>query len=183
MTAFISAGHNPFGIKPDPGAVANDLHEADLTVEFRDLVVEELVKLKVKTIIDKDDERLAQYLERIKTGSGSVVLEFHFDSTDSKVATGTTAIYGRDATQLDKDFAKELVDTTAIVLNIRNRGVVSEASSHRGSLGLMREQGIVALLELGFISNKDDIKAYNDKKFELAKFIAAIVKKYEDKIV
>ena len=183
MTAFISAGHNPFGIKPDPGAVANGLHEADLTVEFRDLVVKELYKLGVKVIIDKDDERLAEYLLRIKSGDGSVVLEFHFDAAVTSVATGATSIYGRDANQLDKDFAKELVDTTATILGIRNRGSISEASSHRGSLGLMREQGIVALLELGFISNPDDIEAYNTNKVTLAKAIAKIVKKYEDKIV
>jgi hypothetical protein len=34
MTAFISAGHNPKGIKVDPGAVANGLTEANLAVEF-----------------------------------------------------------------------------------------------------------------------------------------------------
>lgn len=182
MTAFISAGHNPKGIKPDPGAVANGLREADLTVEFRNLVVTELLKKKVKVITDTDDERLGDYLKRIKTGSGSVVLEFHFDGAVSSTATGTTSLYGNDADRLDIAFAKELVETTSKVLGIKNRGALSESQSHRGSLGLMRKQGIVSLLEICFISNPSDIKAYNEHKLELAVKIAEIVERYENMI-
>lgn len=180
MTAFISAGHNPKGIKVDPGAVANGFHEADLAVEFRNLVVNLLQKRNVKVITDKDDERLGDYLKRIQTGSGSVVLEFHFDAAASTTATGTTALIGSDADRLDKAFAKELADTTAEVLSIKNRGVLSEKDSHRGSLGLMREQGIVALLELCFITNDKDLNSYFLNKNELAVKIADIVKRYED---
>jgi len=182
MTAFISAGHNPKGIKKDPGAVANGLHEADLAVEFRNLVVAELLKRNVTVITDKDDERLGDYLTRIKTGSGSVVLEFHFDAAASSSATGTTALFGADADRLDIAFAKELVNTTSEVLGIKNRGALSEKDSHRGSLGLMREQGIVALLEVCFISNPNDIKAYNNYKKELAVKVADIIKRYENLI-
>lgn len=180
MTAFISAGHNPKGIKPDPGAVANGMHEANLAVEFRNLVIDELLKLNVKVISDKDDERLGDYLKRIQTGSGSVVLEFHFDAAASSTATGTTSLYGSDADRLDIAFAKELVETTAAVLGIKNRGALSEKDSHRGSLGLMREQGIVSLLELCFISNPQDIEKYQANKNELAFKIAQIVARYEN---
>lgn len=182
MTAFISAGHNPKGIKKDPGAVANGLHEADLTVEFRNMVVTELLQKKVSVITDKDDERLGEYLTRIQTGSGSVVLEFHFDAAVSPSATGTTSLFGADADRLDIAFAKELVETTSQVLGIKNRGALSEKDSHRGSLGLMREKGVVALLEICFISNPADIKAYNAHKKYLAIKIADIVKHYENLI-
>jgi len=77
MAVFISAGHNPQGIKKDSGAVANGFHEADLNVDFRNLVLAECKKLGLKTINDNDSETLGQYLSRIQTGSGSVVLEFH----------------------------------------------------------------------------------------------------------
>ena len=179
---FISAGHNPKGIKKDPGAIGNGFHEADLAVEFRNLVVQELLKRKVKVIIDNDDERLGAYLERIKTGSGSVVLEFHFDAAASPLATGTTSLIGNDADRLDKAFAKELVETCSLVLGIKNRGVLSESGSHRGSLGLMREQGIVSLLELCFISNANDLRKYELNKKQLALKIAEIVERYENLI-
>jgi N-acetylmuramoyl-L-alanine amidase len=182
MTAFISAGHNPKGIKVDPGAVANGLTEANLAVEFRNLVVTELLKRKVKVITDRDDERLGAYLKRIQTGSGSVVLEFHFDAAASDKATGTTSLIGHDADRLDKAFGKELVYTTSSVLGIKNRGCISERDSHRGSLGLMREQGIVALLELCFITNIEDLVKYDAHRKELAIEIAKIVQRYENMI-
>lgn len=150
-----------------------------MTVEFRNLVVSELAKRKIIAITDKDDERLGDYLTRIKTGNGSVVLEFHFDLTVSTTATGTTSIYGADADRLDKAFAKEIVDATSTILGIKNRGAKSEADSHRGRLGLMREQGIVSLLELCFISNKEDLQKYQANKRTLAFKIAEIVERYE----
>lgn len=176
---FISAGHNPKGIKPDPGAVANGYHEADLAVQFRNLVASELSKLGAQFVTDNDDERLAQYLERIKTGGGSVVLEFHFDAAASSTATGTTALVGDDADRLDLAFAKKLAEATALHLNIKNRGVLSESSSHRGRLGLMRESGTVALLELCFISNQKDLQAYMSGKEKLASAIAKILVEFE----
>lgn len=176
---FISAGHNPHGIKPDPGAVGNGFHEANLTVEFRNLVTAMLRAKGLEVITDKDDERLGTYLQRIKTGNGSVVLEFHFDAAGTSTATGTTVLIGNDADRLDKAFAKELVEACATTLSIKNRGIKSESESHRGSLGLMREQGTVALLEICFISNKEDVFQYQKNKMSLAYKIAEIVERYE----
>ena len=176
---FISAGHNPNGLKPDPGAIGNGYHEADLAVEFRNLVVALLLAKKIPVTTDRDDERLGTYLERIKTGNASVVLEFHFDAAASPTATGSTVLIGNDADRLDKAFAKELVEANASILGIKNRGVKTEADSHRGSLGLMREQGTVALLEICFISNPDDLLKYRQNKFTLAHNIAEIVERYE----
>lgn len=179
---FISAGHNPKGIKVDPGAIGNGYHEANLTVEFRDLVIKQCLKLGLKVIQDKDDERLGTYLERIKTGNGSVVVEFHFDAAASSSATGTTALIEEEADRLDKAFAKELVDLTANTLGIKNRGVLTEVQSHRGKLGLMREEGIICLLELCFISNPTDVRQYKANKEKLAVEMAKIIKRYEDLI-
>ena len=179
---FISAGHNPKGIKVDPGAVANGFREADLAIEFRDLVIKECLRLGLKVIQDKDDERLGAYLERIKTGSGSVVIEFHFDAAASSSATGTTALIEAEADRLDRAFAKELVELTSKTFGIKNRGVITEKESHRGSLGLMREEGIIFLLELCFISNKQDVQLYKANKEKLAFSIARVLKKYEDLI-
>lgn len=178
---FISAGHNPKGIKTDPGAVANGYKEADLNVIIRDLVIRELKRLNVAFVSDRDDESLGDYLTRIKTGNGSVVLEFHFDAA-APTATGTTALIEADADRLDKAFAKELADTTAMTLGIRNRGVKSETESHRGRLALMREEGIICLLEVGFITNKQDMILFMANKEVLAMRIAQILIKYEKMI-
>lgn len=178
MAAFISAGHNPKGQR-DPGAVKGPLIEAILTEEFKKLVVPICLGLGLKVITDKEDERLAEYLKRIQTGAGSVVLEFHFDA-GPETANGSSVVIGDDADRLDKAFAQELLEATTSTLGTKSRGVITEAQSHRGRLGLMREQGTVALLEVCFISNKDDMAKFNSKKVELATKIAKIVKKYED---
>ena len=185
---FKSAGHSAVkGKNYDPGAVGKttgtiQVTEAELTQDFENLVLAELTKKGFKYITDKPDESLGEYLKRIQTGSGSVVLESHFDAAASPSATGTTAIVGSDADRLDKAFAKELVDTTSSILGIKNRGVISEDQSARGKLGLMREQGIVALLEIGFISNPNDLAAYQKNKYKLAAAIADILIKYEKMI-
>lgn len=176
---YISAGHNPNGIKTDSGAVGNGKREADLTVEFRNLVIEELKKSGAKYISDNDSERLGQYLKRAETGNGSVVLEFHFDASVNSKATGATALVGVDADDNDKAFARDILYATVSTFGIKNRGVLSEADSHRCRLGLMREKGIVALLELCFISNPADLKAYDLHKAELAGKIADILIKYD----
>ena len=180
MTLFASAGHNPAGIKRDPGAVANGYTEAALAVQFRDLFIDKCKRLGMTIIQDLDTETLGQYLARIKTGNGSVVIEFHFDATADPKVSGTTALVEREADRLDNAYAKECVATTARITGIPNRGVRSEAESHRGSLGLMREEGIICLLELGFITNLSDIKAHIAVRDLLASELAIISKKYED---
>lgn len=182
MTAFVSGGHNPKGVKVDPGAIGNGYKEAEVAAEFRDLVIEEALLLGVKVIKDNDDERLGTYLERIKTGSGSVVVEYHLDAAATPTATGTTGLVEAECDRLDRAFAKELTDITAVTLGIKNRGVITEKESHRGSLGLMREEGIICLVELAFISNKSDMASYQKNKFVLAKLHAKIIKRYEDLI-
>lgn len=177
MAAFVSAGHH----LRDSGALGSGTQENLETIKFRDLVVPILKARGLKVITDDDKDTLAVYLNKIQTGDGSVVVEFHFDAADGK-ATGSTAIVGIDADQNDKAFAKELVDTTASILGIKNRGVISEADSHRGRLGLMRKKGTVALLELCFIDNQSDMEKYNQNKIKLGNEIAAIIDKY-DKLI
>lgn len=185
---FVSAGHNHLrGHKNyDPGAVGKidmrQILEADMTQDFENLVLKEIEKKNYKYITDRPEESLGEYLRRIQTGSGSVVLEFHFDAAANPAATGTTVIVGSDADRLDKAFAKELVEATSQILKIKNRGIISEGQSARGRLGLMRETGIVALLELGFITNVNDLANYEKYKHELARKIADILIKYENMI-
>lgn len=179
---FISAGHNSKShtIKQDPGAINSDgIKEGDLTIEFRDLVKKELDKLGVKYISDSDEESLAMYLSRIQTGKSSVVVEYHFDAGSSEV-NGTSAIIGADADRLDKMFASVLSMITSATLTTYNRGVISETDSHRGRLGLMREQGVVCLVELCFITSPSDLMRYHKFKEELAHKHAATIFMYEN---
>ena len=174
---FISAGH----FKKDPGAVANGYKEAELTIEFRDLIIAELEKLGAKFISDRDDENLGEYLGRIKTGNGSVVCEIHFNAA-APSATGVEVIIPNRYTTEEFDCAAELAlaiqSSTGLVLRGR-KGVKSESETHRGSLALMRKEGITVLPEMCFISNINDLNKYFSKKNEIAAKFAEILTKYE----
>lgn len=173
---FISAGHH----NKDSGAVGCGFKEADLTKIMRDLVCKELDSLSVKYTRDDDGETLSQYLNRIKTGEGSVVLEFHFNASDNKTATGVETLIADNPSTDSYSFAKDLNNATVRITGLKDRGVKTEGQSHRGKLGIMREQGIVALIELAFISNCNDVKVWSEKKEELAKEYAKILIKYEN---
>lgn len=185
MAVFISAGHNPKGIKTDSGAVANGYVEAEQMVIFRDLVLKHyksMINSSYKVISDNDDETLKQYLDRIQTGEGSVVIEFHLDAFPSPETSGISVWVGDEADKMDLAFAKELTEIGAKVLGIKNRGIHPEKESFHKKLGLMRENGIVCLVEICPITNKSDMQKFQENKFTLAYKFAQVIKKYEDMI-
>lgn len=176
MSSFISAGHH----LKDPGAVANGLQENQLTMKVRDKVVE-LVRAKGYTVItDKDVETLTEYLQRIKPGDGSVVVEFHFDAGTLNAASGTSAFFMDQASWNSRSFAAEMAATGAAILGIPNRGAHSETESHRGRLGLVHEPGITCLVEVAFITNTKDIHSFEQHFEELCEAYANVIIKYDD---
>lgn len=184
---YISAGHH----LKDPGAVATHVidgapvtfKESELAIRVKIGVYNALRKIYGgKIVTDDDKETLAQYLGRIKTGSGSVICEFHFDAAANNKATGTTALIGNDATANDRAFAMELSQAVAKTLGIGNRGVWTEGQSHRGRLGIMRKDGIVCLMEICFISNLNDLQSFFKNEEALYTELARIIKKYDDLI-
>jgi N-acetylmuramoyl-L-alanine amidase len=169
---FISAGHH----KKDPGAIANGVKEADLTIRVRDEVVKIIeATMPGQVITDRDDETLAQYLERIKPGDGSVVVEFHFDAASNVTASGTSAFYADDASENSKRFARAMADIGATIMGIKNRGAHSEKESHRGRLALVHEKGINCLVEVAFITNANDLAKFNQNFSTLCNAYASTI--------
>lgn len=180
---FISAGHcNYPGKNYDPGAIGyGGRKEADMTVKIRDKTLAYLEQKGYNDFkSDLNDESLSLYLKRIQPGNASVVCEFHLDAATSPNATGCTVLIGEDANKLDKDAATEIAITTSQILGIKNRGVISERDSHRGRLGLMREDGIVFLVEVCFITNKNDLESLDKHIEELCSKYADLIIKYDD---
>lgn len=178
---FLSAGHNSKSksVKADPGAINKyGVKEGDLAIEFRDLVAKELQLLNLPFKTDLQEETLQMYLDRIKTGIASVVIEYHFDAGPEN-AEGSTALVEEDADNNDKMFAKEILESTNQILGTKSRGIKSESFTRHGRLALMREEGIICLFELGFITNEQDMAKYHAKKHQLAKVHALIIRKYE----
>lgn len=177
MASYVSAGHH----LSDPGAlgIKGAPSESRQAMRVRDRVVHTLrTKHGINVITDSDSETLSQYLARIKPNGSDVVVEIHFNAFNGK-ATGTEVLVGNDADRLDRGLATELAAVGARVLGIPNRGVKTEAQSHRGRLGLMREQGIVALIEVCFIDNPTDMAAFENRFNDLCDGYAEVVAKYD----
>lgn len=183
---FISAGHNKRLIGGDPGAIGVcGIKEADLTVELRNLIVEELKLLGADYRTDVDSETLSQYIARIKPGSRSVVCDLHFNSSVN-LATGVEVIVKDGSSQLERKLANEICKMIAATCNVANerlvnRGVKSEAQSHRGRLGILHTNaGISVLPEICFINNPKDLQLYQANKVQVAQKLAMLLKMYDD---
>ncbi|WP_313515663.1 N-acetylmuramoyl-L-alanine amidase [Sphingobacterium sp.] len=173
--SYSSAGHH----LNDSGAIGvNGRKEAVETIQFRDLVNAQLKMLGKTVVQDKDSETLGQYLGRINPTYKDVLVEPHFNAFNGK-ATGVEVLIADNANDRSKKMAKELVDGFAKIMGIANRGVKTESQSARGRLALMRKKGAVALIEICFIDNPNDMKAYDKNKVNLACFAAQIIAKYD----
>ncbi|WP_437918439.1 N-acetylmuramoyl-L-alanine amidase [Sphingobacterium sp. LRF_L2] len=175
LKSYSSAGHH----LADPGATGvNGRQENRETIAFRDLVNAELGRKGKMVVQDNDTETLSQYLGRIDPTDADVVIEPHFNAYNGK-ATGVEVLVADDANERSKAMAKEIVDGFARIMGIANRGVKKESQSARGRLALMRKKGAVALIEICFIDNASDMKAYDSNRINLACFLAQIISKYD----
>lgn len=175
---FLTAGHNTQGKKTDPGAVANKTTEASLTVELRNLTTACLKAMAAKVWNDDDSDNLATTVSKIKSGSGSVICDIHFNA-GPPTATGVEVIIPVRSTIHERNMATEIATSFSEIMGIRNRGVKNEADTRHGRLAIMQPEGMNVLIEVGFITNLKDLEAYRTNKGELSKTLAAILVKYD----
>lgn len=181
-TIFISAGHTNVPGK-DRGAAANGYIEGVLTAEFRSLLVEDLRLLGAKVYTNPDSSALRQTINYFRnlTTPNCIVLDIHFNAA-SPLATGTETFVPVRNTPYERELAEALSGACSSVLGIPlrgnlmgHRGVKSELESHHGRLGWMQLTGENVLMEICFITNRNDIAAYQANKRRLAKTVAEIL--------
>lgn len=170
---IISAGHGG----NDPGAVANGYTERDLAIEFRELLVKELLLLGVKPLIDDNKNALKQTLAWLtgKYSSKDILLDIHWNAASSK-ARGTEVIVPDNASIFENNFAKNILNVF-VSNGFINRGVKPESQTARKRLGWMRPPAENILVEMGFITNLLDINLYQNLKYKLAKELAFVIYK------
>ena len=170
---IISAGHGG----NDPGAVANGYTERDLAIEFRELLVKELLLLGVKPLIDDNKNALKQTLAWLigKYSSKDILLDIHWNAASSK-ARGTEVIVPDNASIFENNFAKNILNVF-VSNGFVNRGVKPESQTARKRLGWMRPPAENILIEVAFITNILDINLYQNLKYKLAKELAFVIYK------
>lgn len=169
----VTAGHS----NKDPGAVNGKFKEAELVSQFRNAVAYYLREagIQYKTdgvgILNQD---LNAAIKLIK--GSSVAVEFHMNAATSKQANGIETI----ALPQSKVLAQKLSQAVADVFGSRLRGDngwIDQSKSARGKLGFVNAGGLI--VELGFISNDEELAQFNAKYWTAAKAVAKVLIEYE----
>jgi len=166
---FVTAGHH----NTDPGAVQNGVKEADLTKELRDLICEGTNFFK-----DSDAWNLNRTILWLNSNKRNIDInaDIHFNSVANRQATGVEVIVANNASSNSRSLAKLICDELATIMKIPNRGVKTETQTNRGKIGIVNVRGISILIEVCFISNPNDLKAYLDNK----DLVALCIRKHLD---
>lgn len=163
---FLAAGHS----KIDSGAVAFGRKEADIVVEFRNIVSFYLMQAGIQHVVDgkgTDNIPLAQTVKLI--GKNRPALEFHCNAAGTALATGVETLSGTK----DLVLGEKICEAIASTLNIRNRGAKPENAGQHHRLAFVQAGGII--VELFFISSPKDLAAYDAKKWLAAKAVAHVL--------
>lgn len=169
----VTAGHS----NVDPGAVSGKFKEAELVTNFRNAVAYYLKSsgISIKTDgVGTTNNPLASAIKLIK--GSSVAVEFHLNAAGSGQANGVETI----ALPKDKKLAQDLSKAVAATLGSRlrgNEGWIDQSQSARGKLGFISNGGLI--VELGFISNEDEISRFNARYWLAAKAVADVLIDYE----
>jgi N-acetylmuramoyl-L-alanine amidase len=168
-TIFLSAGHGG----NDRGAISPDgtYREADLALRLRDAITEQLTSRGLVVINDGrpgENRPLSAAIALARPVDGPKV-EIHFNSVLSRKATGTEALAKPD----QRILAQRLAYATAEALKLPlrgNQGFKLDTSGQHKRLGFCDISGVV--LEVCFISNPDDMRAFIANEAALVKNIA-----------
>ena len=174
---FLSAGHS----LNETGAIANNFKEADLTIDLRNLIAQEIRRLNSLAYVQLDSDKMSlrTYVAELskKISPNDIIIDIHFNSA-SPSTTGTEAFIPFRATVEEQVLAGKVCNTISTTLNIKNRGVKLESQSQYRSLAIMRPNCTNLLFEVCFITNANDMKAYIKNKIKLAKQLATVFSYY-----
>ena len=164
-TIYLSAGHS----NADPGAVANGRREADIAVEMRNMVSFYLTQAGVEHALDgKGTDNLPLATAAKQARLRDIAVEFHCNAGPA-TATGSETLSGAR----DIPLASQLSRAVSSGLNIRDRGAKPENAGQHSRLAFVQAGGII--VELFFLTNTDDLRAYDERKWLAARNVAEVL--------
>lgn len=167
MAVLISAGHST----TDPGAVAFGRKEAEIAVDFRNILIKCLSDLGIQASTDGKGKDNLPLREAVKLAKGKdIAIEVHLNASPNATASGVETLSGPEDMQL----GAKLCAAISRELNIKNRGAKPENAGQHHRLAFVQAGGII--LELFFITNPNDLSAYDGRKWPLARAVAQVIK-------
>ena len=163
---FVSAGHS----NTDPGAVAFGRREADIAVEFRNMVAFYLQRDGVPHELDgTGTQNLPLRDAVVRAKRHPIGVEFHCNAAAAATATGVETL----SAPKDMALGAEICVAIASALGLRNRGAKPENAGQHHRLAFVQAGGII--VELFFITNAADLAAYDARKWVAARDVAAVL--------
>lgn len=136
----------------DPGAVSNGVREADIVMDWANVLREVLLERGhrvVRTRVDhRDPAPIGQRAKIAKDYHGEIMLSLHCNAFNG-TASGTETFY-RGLNHRAK--AERITAAVCKALGTKNRGAKNESQSQHARLAVMDFQPCF-LLEIGFIDN------------------------------
>lgn len=165
-SVFLSAGHSNM----DPGAVAFGRREADIVVEFRNIVSFYLHRAGVLHELDGEGTENLPLGKAVKAAvKHPIAVEFHCNAAASPAARGVETLSAPG----DVSLGSRLCHAIAETLPTRNRGAKPENSGQHHRLAFVQAGGII--VELFFITSKLDLDAYDARKWLVARAVAEVL--------
>lgn len=168
---FVAAGHNANA----PGACANGYQEATLALKMRDRIKSYLTIAGIDCVTDGDvgvNLNLTTSIALCK--QHDIAVEIHFNAA-APTAHGVEALCKPHLKVLAQDLCGAVYRTTGIIMR-GDFGWKATDSGQHARLGFCEANGII--LEVCFITNKDDIKRYVENKEATALAIAKVLQDY-----
>lgn len=161
-TIILVAGHHRASISHggDTGAIGCGAVEHEECETLVNRAWEILTKDGYKAIVCPFDLTLNQRIKWLNDNfpSDSVLISVHLNGWIESDVSGSEVWY-LSGMEKEEKIAKDIVKIISNKMNTKNRGAKGDLTNHHGRLGILRDTNIYNeyLLELGFITNEDDL--------------------------
>ena len=173
MKYLISAGHS----SADPGACAHGHTEAAIALDMRDLVAKRLLEMRHTVLMDGNIAENLPLQTAIALINGTdLAVELHCNAAVNAQATGVEVIAPAHLKLVAQRIARAIAAETGQKLR-GDLGWIDQAQSARGRLGFIEAGGLI--VEMVFISNAADLRAFLADKERVAMAIAGAMCAYE----
>lgn len=175
-SVYVSAGHSD----ADPGATTVQTvdgvkvlrKEEEIATEMRNMVAFYLAREGIPHALDgAGTVNLPLKNAAADARQYDIAVEFHCNAAASPQATGVETLQDQSDTRLGSLICEAIART----LRIRNRGAKPENAGHHSRLAFVRAGGII--VELFFISNPNDLAAWDARKWLAASAVADVLVK------
>ncbi|MBD2104432.1 N-acetylmuramoyl-L-alanine amidase [Leptolyngbya sp. FACHB-261] len=169
---FISAGHGGLeNGRRDPGFIVAGLVEADILIQIRDLLAEQLRERKLPFQSVPDNLSQAQSIAWINARGNreDIALEIHLDSFANTMARGITAYYIVNNAERRRQAETLVTKVLQRIPTLPDRGAQPDTNTALGQLDFCRQTvpGAV-LVELGFLTNAEDRTLIQNRRRDYA---------------